>query len=318
MIASTITPARPPAVMTANSRFGAPANHIRPNSTTARVTVAPRSGYSMTRANISSATGTTGTMRCRHWWMTVYWITWTCAPETANATSAASTAWNEKNPSLNQPREPLTSEPIPGISTRTSRNRQTRVSVADIWRMRSSLIRRPIQNVTAPNATKIMWRENSAYTPLPVFGSYDVTEDAESTMTAPITVSTPVRASTRWNDASGRESQAVSAVLTTTNALSLRLRFGAACFFCSTTATRLPRRTVAKGTYRRGERVATFAVVAEHVQRRRGGREQHHVTGSRHRAGRIHRRSHRVIVTWTEAVHRDIRRVSRDRGGDHG
>src|SRR5262249_2880826 len=106
------------------------------------------------------------------------------------------------------------------------------------------------------------------------------------------------------------------------NGLTLRSRRGRCgrswVRLSSTTVIRRPRRATRQDPHRGGERVAALAVVAEHVQRGGGGCRQRPLTRSSHPAGPTHPPSHGFMVTRTEAVHGDIRRVSRNSGGDHG
>ncbi len=123
--------------------MGAPTNHSRLISTTTSVMVPPRSGWSMSSANMISATGTSGTSRCRYWCSMARLVTSTCAPHRASATLATSMGWKDTpGRTVNQDRAPPASVPN-GVSTSTSRTRQTSRAGADSARMRRSGTRSP-------------------------------------------------------------------------------------------------------------------------------------------------------------------------------
>jgi hypothetical protein len=128
---------------TANSRIGAPTYQSRASSTMPRLTVLPRSGWSMISANSTMDTGTSGTSRCRYWLSSARLVTSTCAPHRASATLASSTGWNDSEPRVNQecsrPLAPLPS----GVSTNASRPAEISSRVGLNWRSQRSGTRSP-------------------------------------------------------------------------------------------------------------------------------------------------------------------------------
>ena len=83
-------------------------------------TVCPRSGWATISASAITAAGTSGMSISRSDACSMRRAASRCAPQIANAIFASSEGCMENPAITNQPREPLASLPIPGISTRTS------------------------------------------------------------------------------------------------------------------------------------------------------------------------------------------------------
>ena len=83
-------------------------------------TVWPRSGCSTMRNSASTAPGTSGNSISRSDARSMRRAASRCAPQMAKAILASSDGCIEKPATTNQPRDPLDSLPIPGMSTRTS------------------------------------------------------------------------------------------------------------------------------------------------------------------------------------------------------
>ncbi len=83
-------------------------------------TVWPRSGCATIRASAMTAAGTSGISISRNEARSMRRAASRCAPQIAKAILVSSEGCIEKPATTNQPREPLASLPIPGISTSTS------------------------------------------------------------------------------------------------------------------------------------------------------------------------------------------------------
>ena len=83
-------------------------------------TVCPRSGCATMSARAITAAGTNGISISRSDARSIRRAASRCAPQIANAIFASSDGCMDNPATTNQPRDPLASLPIPGISTRTS------------------------------------------------------------------------------------------------------------------------------------------------------------------------------------------------------
>ena len=109
----------------ANIHHGAPAKNSTAMKTMVSATVVPRSGCSMIRPAISPKTGSTGISSALGEPRVDRRAASTCAIHSSSASLAISLGWNWKPPNRIQLRAPLTSAPMPGISTATSRASET-------------------------------------------------------------------------------------------------------------------------------------------------------------------------------------------------
>ena len=108
-----------------NTRSGRPAYQSRPSRMMPSDTVCPRSGWATISASAMTAAGTSGISISRSDARSRRRAASRCAPQSRNAIFASSDGCIEKPAMTNQPREPLATLPIPGMSTRTSRTIET-------------------------------------------------------------------------------------------------------------------------------------------------------------------------------------------------
>ncbi len=148
---------------------------------------------------------------------------------------------------------------------------------------------------------------------------YESTLDAESTISRPNTVSRPNTASTRWKEASGRVSHAVSGL--STPRAERRLLESVPVATTGSPAVRRPRdlvRFTRDPVDRVGERPAAVGVVGEHVHRCGRGCEQHDGPRMHEFARQPHRLRHAGLAPFGRLAHRYVRRVPGQGFGEPG
>ena len=104
-----------------NTFKGRPANQSKASRMMTRDTVCPRSGWATMSASAMTAAGSSGISISRRLARSIRREASRWAPQTAKAILVSSEGCIDRPPTTNQPRVPLASCPIPGISTRTSR-----------------------------------------------------------------------------------------------------------------------------------------------------------------------------------------------------
>src|SRR5918998_2948214 len=167
----------------------------------------PRSGCRTSNVSSTTVTGTTGESAYFQRCMTARRATRTWAPHSVSATFTASDGCTENAPNVNQARDPLRVSPT--NSTATSASAPTTSAAGASDRSLRGEIRSPRKNISRPGTQNISWRVNTEYEePSAVSAS---TEDADSTMTSPNSVSRPNTPSTRCSEVSGRRSHWPSA-----------------------------------------------------------------------------------------------------------
>jgi hypothetical protein len=103
-----------------NTRSGRPAYQSSASRMIPSDTVCPRSGWATMSASAITAAGTSGISISRSEARSKRRAASRCAPQMAKAIFASSDGCIDSPATTNQPREPLASLPIPGISTSTS------------------------------------------------------------------------------------------------------------------------------------------------------------------------------------------------------
>ncbi len=118
--ASRITPLIDP-----NTRSGVPTTHKRVSRTTSTTIVVPMSGSSMIMMEIRSAPGTSGTSRCFQFPSSLRLRTSRSAPQSTRPSLAISLGCSVYGPSSIHRWAPLIDFPNCGVSTTTSRTKET-------------------------------------------------------------------------------------------------------------------------------------------------------------------------------------------------
>src|SRR5918998_479543 len=199
------TAATPAAKNPANQRRGRPPAHSRPTSTRPRLTTPPKSGSRMSRSDRTANTGSSGTSSV----LTVRKRSRTarmCAPHSANTSLASSEGWKLVKPRSIQARDPLSSIPMPGTSTATSRTAATTSPTGAQRRTSPTGSRTATSSATRPMTAKTTWS-----TPGRQAGwssSAASMAEAEKTMTRPMARSMPAAPTTSWKLVMGPSSQA--------------------------------------------------------------------------------------------------------------
>ena len=121
-------------------------------------TVWPRSGWETISASAMTAAGSSGTSISRSVARSIRRAASRCAPQTTKAILASSEGCMDRPPTTNQPRVPLATRPMPGMSTRTSNTIVTAKARNAVRRMKRTGSRRANQQANTPNAAHTTWR----------------------------------------------------------------------------------------------------------------------------------------------------------------
>ena len=121
-------------------------------------TVWPRSGCATISARAITAAGNSGISISRSEARSIRRDASRCEPHTANAILVSSEGCMDRPPTTNQPRVPLDSRPMPGISTRISSTIVTAKARKAVRRMKLTGRRSANQQANSPTAAQISWR----------------------------------------------------------------------------------------------------------------------------------------------------------------
>ncbi len=168
-----------------------PATYSTVASTSARMIAVPRSLPAITRTSSNRPPGSTGISACRTWVTRRCLRSRTAAAHRARASLAASEGCIRNPPMPSQLRLPPTVTPSGENATSASRITATpNAGQASALKTRTGR-RENTSRAATPATAQAVWRRNRAYEPPPV--PIASTEDEESTITRPSTVSRAVQ-----------------------------------------------------------------------------------------------------------------------------
>ena len=126
-------------------------------------TVWPRSGWATMRASAITAAGMSGMSISRNEARSMRRVASRCAPQIANAILVSSEGCMESPATTNQPRVPLDSCPMPGMSTSTSSTIVMANAENAVRRRKDTDTRRANQKPKRPTTVHSTWRPKIAH-----------------------------------------------------------------------------------------------------------------------------------------------------------